>query len=162
MRGRSTLLAALALAMAPAQATATPQDVAATHAYIAASYSLAQASVAGIGPAQAKIERLNRALAHECPLAGSGSPEDEASQPVSYEVSVALWSLAYGTDAGAIRTFVRATGPLRWSNHAITRAAESYARNLHEFATLPRPDLCSDVRSWTASGFQVIPAATLS
>jgi hypothetical protein len=158
----STLLATLALAVAPAQAIATPQDVAATHAYIAASYSLAQASVAAIGPAQAKIERLNSALAHACPLVGSGSLEDEASQPMSYEVAVALWSLMYGTDAGAIRRFLDATRRLHWSNHAITRTAERYARSLHELATLPLPDLCAEVSSWKASGFRVIPASTLS
>jgi len=162
MRARTTLLAALALGLAPAPAIATPQDIASTHSYIEADYALAQASVAGIGPAQAKIERLNGALAHSCPLAGSGSPEDEASQPVSYEVSVALWSLAYGTDAGAIRTFVDKTGRLRWSSHAITRSAERYGRSLHEFATLPLPDLCAGVLSWKASGFQVVPAAILS
>lgn len=153
-------MAALALAVAPAQATATPQDVAATHAYIEAGYSLAQASVAGIGPAQRKIERLNRTLAHECPLAGGGSLEDEASQPVSYEVAVALWSLAYGTDAGAIRTFLARTGGLRWSNNAITRTYERYARSLHELATLPLPNLCGDVGAWKASGFRVIPSST--
>jgi hypothetical protein len=153
---------ALALALAPAQAIAAPQDVAATHAYIAANYALAQASVARIGPVQAKIERLNASLARECPRAGIGTPEVEASQPMSYEVAAALWSIAYGTAAGPIRTFVAVTRRLHWSNHALTRAAASYARNLHEFSTLPLPNFCADVRSWKASGFQVIPAAALS
>lgn len=165
MRARSTLLfsaLALALGLAPSQATAAPQDVAATHAYIQANYALARASVALIGPVQARIQRLNAALAQECPHAGLGTPEVEASQPMSYEVAAALWSVAYGSAAGPIRTFVAATARLRWSNHAIGRAAASYARNLHEFAALPLPNLCADVRSWTASGFRVVPATTLS
>jgi hypothetical protein len=165
MRARSRfLLAALALALglAPAQAIAAPADVAATHAYIQANYALARASVALIGPVQAKVERVNSSLAHECPRAGIGTPEVEASQPMSYEVAAALWSVAYGTAAGPIRTFVAATARLHWSNHAITRAAASYARNLREFSALPLPNLCADVRSWTASAFQVVPAATLS
>jgi hypothetical protein len=162
MLGRSTIIAVLALAAAPIQALATPQDIAATHAYIEANYALAQASVARIGAAQAKIEHLNGDLARECPRVGTGSPEDEASQPISYDVAVALWSLAYGTDAGPIHTFLDTAGRLRWSNHTITRAAETYASDLHELATLPMPDLCADVRSWKASGFQVIPAATVS
>ena len=29
-------------------------------------------------------------------------------------------------------------------------------------AALPLPNLCADVRSWTASGFRVVPATTLS
>lgn len=162
MRGRFTLLAALALAAAPAPAIASPQDIAATHAYIEANYALAKASVARIAPAQAKIEHFNGVLANECPLIGIGSPENEASQPVSHEVAAALWSLEYGTAAGPIRTFLNATGRLRWSNGAITRTAKRYASDLHQLATVPLPNLCADVRSWKASGFQVIPAAVVS
>jgi len=165
MRARPTFLLsalAVALGLAPSQAIAAPQDVAATHAYIQANYALARASVALIGPVQAKIERLNGSLAHECPQAGIGTPEVEASQPMSYEVAAALWSVAYGSAAGPIRTFVAATGRLRWSNHTITRAAASYARNQREFSALPLPNLCADVRAWKASGFQVVPATTLS
>ncbi|MFI4985617.1 MAG: hypothetical protein ACHP93_04560 [Solirubrobacterales bacterium] len=166
MRARSTFLfsalaLALAFGLAPMQASAASQDVAATHAYIEANYALARASVALIGSVQAKVERLNGSLARECPHAGIGTPEVEASQPMSYEVAAALWSIAYGTAAGPIRTFVAATGRLHWSSHAIARAAASYARNLHEFSTLPLPNLCADVRSWKASGFQVVPAAAL-
>jgi hypothetical protein len=150
---------ALALGLVPAQATAAPQDLAATHTYIQANYALARASVALIGPVQAKIERLNGSLAHECPQAGVGTPEIEASQPMSHEIVAALWSIAYGSAAGQIRTFVAATGRLHWSNHALTRAAASYAHNLHELSTLPLPNLCADVRSWTASGFHVVPTA---
>jgi hypothetical protein len=162
MRGCSTLMAALVLATAPAPAVATTQDVAATHTYIEANYTLAQAMVARLHAGQTKIERLNGELAHECPGVGAGSPENEASQPISHEVTVALWSLAYGTDAGPIRTFTSLAGHLRWSNRAIGRAAQTYARNLHELATVPVPELCADVRSWRESGFQVVPAGTVS
>jgi hypothetical protein len=146
----------------PAQGLAAPQDIAATHAYIRANYALAHASVARIGVAQAKIERLNGQLERECPHEGAGSPENEASQPVPHEVVVAMWSIAYGINAGPIRTFINATKRLRWSDHRLTSIAESYARSLHEMATLPLPDLCGDVRAWKASGFQVVPAATAS
>jgi hypothetical protein len=155
-------LAALVLATAPAPAIATTQDVAATHAYIQANYTLAQAMVARLHAGQMKIEHLNGDLAHECPGVGTGSPEDEASQPISHEVTVALWSLAYGVDAGPIRTFTNLAGQLHWSSRAIRHAAQTYARNLHELATVPLPGLCADVRSWRESGFQVIPPATVS
>jgi hypothetical protein len=161
MRGRSIIIAVLALGLMPASAIATPGDIAATHAYIRADYALAQASVARIASVQTKIEQLNSVLAHECPLIGAGSPEDEASQPISHEVAVALWSISYGAAAGPIRSFVSATGRLHWSNQAITRITKSYARNLHELATVPLPALCADVRSWKATGFQVISPAVL-
>jgi hypothetical protein len=160
MRACSTLLVALALALLPATAIGAPQDLAVTHAYIQANYALAGAMVARIGPAQAKIERLNGRLARECPHAGTGSPENETAQPVSHEVAAALWSVAYGTSAGPIGAFVRTAGHLRWSNRTITLIAQRYAKSLHEMATLPLPDLCEHVRSWKASGFQVVPQVT--
>jgi len=156
------LLVVLVLGTAPATAFANPQDIAATHSYIEANYTLARANVAEISPGQAQIEHLNGELAQECPGVGAGSPETEASQPMAHDVTVALWSLAYGADAGAIRKFTNTVGHLHWSNHAITRDAQTYARNLRELATLPLPGLCADVRSWKADGFQTVPSAIVS
>jgi hypothetical protein len=162
MRACSILLVTLALGIFPAQSLASARDVSATHAYITANYALAKAGVAGIAPAQAKIEQLNRQLGGECPLVGAGSPQNEASQPISHEVTVALWSIAFGTQARAIHAFLNAVGHLRWNNTAITRAAETYAKDLNELAGLSMPHLCSDVLSWKQSGFQTIPPAVLS
>jgi hypothetical protein len=163
MRAGSVMIAAVAVALsAPAQALATPADIAATHAYVNADYALARASVARLGAEQARIQRFNAKLAGECPRLGAESPENEASQPVSHEVAVALWSLAYGTAAGPIASFAHTVKRLRWSNPKITRVAQRYARDLSELATLPLPNLCEDVRSWRASGFRVIPAAVVS
>src|SRR5438067_13909958 len=152
MRLRMALLAIVAVGFAPAQAAAAPRDLAATHAYIQASYRLAQASVRRIDAAQAKIERLNGRLVRECPQAAAGSPQSDSSQPVSGLVVVALWSIAYGTNAGPIQTFVQATRGLQWSSQAITRAARRYATSLHEMATLPMPNLCQAIAAWKASG----------
>src|SRR5438876_1172747 len=155
---RATMLSALALALLPGAAIASSADIAATHAYIRANYALARAGLARIGTAEAKIQALNSKLARECPRAGAGSPENEVAQPMSYEVAVVLWAVAYGTAAGPIRTFVSAVRPLRWSNQRITRIAHQYATSLHELSTLPVPDLCADVRAWTANGFHTVPA----
>ena len=165
MRGLRAFLAAtalVALLWAPAQASARSNDLAATHAYIQASYRLARASVALIGPVERKIQLLKEKLAQECPLIGAGSPENEASQPMAHEVADALWSIEYGAAAGPIASFVKAVGHLRWSSGATTRIAGTYARNLHELATLPLPPLCEDVRAWKATGFQTMPPRTAS
>jgi hypothetical protein len=162
VRAFSVLLVVLALGIAPAQSLAAPQDVSATHAYIQANYALNKASVAGIGPGQAKIERLNSQLAGECPRVGAGAPQTEATQPMSHLVTVALWSIAYGTDARAINAFSKTVGRLRWSNRAITRAAQAYARSLSELAALPVPPLCADVLAWKQTGFQTISPSVLS
>ncbi len=162
MLGRSTiLLVVLALAATPAKALATPQDAAATHAYIVANFAFTQASRARAPAGQTATIRLTRELAHECRDAGAGSPQNEESQKLSYEAAGALWSVTYGADAGPIRTFVQTVAPLRWSNPRLTRAAQNYARSLHELATLRLPDLCADVHTWSASGFQTVPATTI-
>jgi|SRR5665213_2434753 len=173
MRGRSTiilaLLALLALSLTPATAIAgrrgnasTPQDRASTHAYIQANSVLANAAAASEAPVQASILSFNQKLGQECPKAGAGSPQNEESQKASYEVAGALWSITYGANAASIRTFVAAVKPLRWSNPKITHLAQAYAKSLSELAALPLPNLCGDVRAWSASGFQTIPAITLS
>jgi hypothetical protein len=170
MRVGRTLVAALAvalalttgLALAPARALAAPADVTATHAYIQANAALARTSVARISTGQAKIERLIGDYARKCPAAGAGSPQDENTGFFTYEVGIALWSVAYGTNAGPIRTFSNTVKRLRWSNGAITRAAQRYASSLQALANLALPPLCEDVRSWRASGYRVVPPATVS
>jgi hypothetical protein len=163
MRPRLALTAALAMALAasPARALAAPADVTATHAYIQANYELAKTSVQRIGAGQAKIVHLIRDFARECPAVGAGSPQDEQTHFFNYEAGVALWSIAYGNDAGPIRSFVNTVRGLRWSNQTITRTAQSYASSLQAMATLALPRLCEDVRSWRSSGYTVIPPQTV-
>jgi hypothetical protein len=164
MRPRLALTAALAIALAasPAHADAAPSDVAATHAYILANNQLARTSVARIGVGQSKIVRLIGDFAHKCPGAGAGSPQDEQTHFFNYEAGVALWSVAYGTDAGPIRRFANVVKRLHWSNQAITRAAQGYAASLQAMASLAVPPLCEDVLAWRASGYKVVSADTVS
>ena len=150
-------LVLVVLCLAPRPALASSRDVTSTHTAIVAAYALARAGVATINVAQSKIESYNRRLAVECPGVGSGTPETEASQPMSYEIAVALWSIAYGSAARPIMTFATAIRPLRWTNAGINRAARSIVANLTGLATIPLPDLCADVRAWTASAFTTIP-----
>lgn len=158
MLRRAVTVAVLGLALAPSGALASAKDVSATHAYIQAYYALTKSSVGLIHRGQSNIEALNAKLAGECPLVGKGTPEDETSQPMSYEVAVALWAISYGTVAGPISKFVAAVKPLRWSSAHITSVAHDYATSLHELSTLPVPDLCADDREWKANGFRTVPA----
>ncbi len=158
----ATIATIASLALSPATAGASSRDVAATHAYIQANYALAKIGVGLIKPAQAKIEAFNSKLDRECPRAGKGSPVNELAQPMSYEVAVALWAISYGAAAGPIRNFIAAVKPLHWSNPRITRIAQKYADSLHVLSTMAVPDLCTDVRAWTASGFQKVPPNVLA
>ena len=154
-------LVAVALLAVPAPALASAQDAAATHAGITAGYALARAAVATIPVAQDRIERYNSKLAAECPDVGAGTPETEASEPMSSEVAAALWSISYGAAAGPIKTFVKAVRSLHWTNPRFNGAVHHFAVTLTELATLRMPDLCTDVRAWTASGFTTVPQDVL-
>ena len=150
-------LAVLVLAAAPAAAAASSQDVASTHAAIVAGYALARVAVARIPLAQSRIESFNRRLARECPDVGAGAPETEASWPISHEVAVALWSIAYGSASRPIDAFAKAIGPLRWTNARLDRPVHRFAAVVSSLAAIRLPDLCGDVRGWAASGFTSVP-----
>jgi hypothetical protein len=156
-RTRLALLAGLAVASAPVQAQASPQDVASTHAAIVAGYALARAAVANIAIAQSKIEAYDHRLAAECPGVGRGALENESTDPMSHEVASALWSIAYGSVRGPIHRFASAVRGLRWTNGRFTRTTRTLAANLTGLASIPPPDLCADIRTWTAGGFATVP-----
>lgn len=156
------MLTAMTVGAIPTGAGATPLDVTSTHAYLVAGYAALHATVSKWSAVQASIRKLDSKFAAECPKVGEGSPQNEESQKMSYEVAGALWATGYHTDAQIVRRFVREVRPLRWSNPAITRSARKFLRGLLEMVALPVPDLCGDVRTWKASGFSTIPASTLS
>jgi len=157
MRKALTLVMVAAALTLASTTSAVASDASATQTYIAANYALARAGVGRIGSVQSKIEALNTRLAHECPGVGTGSPQNEASQPMAHEVVAAMWAITYGANAGSIRTFVSKTSHLRWSNGRITRIVHTYGKNLQVLATLPLPDICADVKAWVATGFSAVP-----
>jgi hypothetical protein len=163
MLGRFTLLlAVLAFGLAPASANATsPQNASSTHTVLLAAYKTLHSVVDTWPTLEASLHNLNRKFAAECPQVGAGSPQSEAEQKLSYEVAGALWATAYRTDAKYANAFIKAVTPLRWSNPAITRTAHKFIRGLREMMALQVPNLCADVRSWTATGYRTIPASTL-
>ncbi len=163
MRGRTiTIILVLALGLMPAQAIAASPNSASTHAYIQANFALARQAVARIGTTQASVVRFKQRLSHECGQVGAGSPQNEETQKLSLEAAGALWSLSFGADANAIHAFVRAVKPLRWSSPKLTSIAQGYANSLGGLAALTTPDLCGDVRAWSASGFRTVPASTIA
>jgi hypothetical protein len=110
---------------------------------------------------EASLHRLDRKFAAECPDVGAGSPQSEAEQNLSYEVAGALWATAYHADSRYAQAFIKAVSPLRWSNPTIGRTAHKFIKGLREMTSLEVPNLCADVRSWKASGYQTIPSSTL-
>lgn len=160
LRRVAIALVVLALGAAPAAASAAPRDVASTHAYLVAAHTALQAVVGKWGRVETAIHGLDTRFEGECPHVGAGSPQSEEEQKLSYEVAGALWATGYHTDASVVRTFVKAVGPLRWSNPAITRDARRFTASLQAMVALPVPNLCGDVRAWAAEGYKAAPADT--
>jgi hypothetical protein len=163
MLGRlAILLTVLTVGLLPADALAAPQeDISSTHTALVSAYTTLQAIVNTWPTEEASLHKLDLQFAAECPDVGAGSPQSESEQKLSYEVAGALFATGYHTDAKIAQAFIKAVSPLRWSNPALTRRAHNFITGLREMIALPVPDLCGDVRSWTASGYKTIPASTL-
>jgi len=159
MLGRlAALTAVLAVTLAPAEAVASPRDVASTHAYLVASYKLLHTTVTTWSKVEAGIRQLDAKFHTECPDAGAGSPQNEEGQALSTEAAGALWASGYHTDARLVRAYVKAIGRLKWSNPAITRSDRRLAKSLREMLALQIPPLCADIHAWSATGFKSVDA----
>jgi hypothetical protein len=158
------LIAAVALTVVgcmPAAAFGSSQDVASTDAYLAAASTDLRLAIASMtGTVNTRIAALDRRYGSECPNVDAGSIQDEAADPMTYEVAGALWSTGYHADASIVESFDHAVAPLRWSNATITRQVHGYAASLHELSVLAPPNLCADMQAWRASGFSVVPTTT--
>jgi len=158
VRRVAILVAVLAVGAVPATADASSQDVASTHTYLTATYTVLHTAVSTWPKVEANIHGLDLRFQAECPDAGAGSPQNEEEQKLSYEVVGALWATGYETDAAIVRTYIHTLNGLRWSNPQITRDAHRLARGLQEMLALPVPNLCADIRAWHADGFGAMPS----
>jgi hypothetical protein len=161
MLGRLAIVAVvLTFGLSPAGAAATPQDVASTHAYLEADYTALHAVVTKWSAVESDINKLDSRFRAECPNVGAGSPQSEEEQKLSLEAAGALWATGYHTNASVLQSFVTKVSRLRWSNVAIARSVRAYTTGLREMVALQVPDLCAEVRTWTAGGFKAVPAST--
>ena len=157
----TTLLALLGAAFAlTAPAPAAASNASATRAYLSANYALVHAADTRIDQVESTLRGLLAKVRGECPLAAAGSPEEAQSEQLSNEVIGTMVLTAIRLDLPAGRAYVQAVRSLRWSSSSLTRSVQSYAQKVAKMITLPVPRLCQDVRSWAASGFKVLPAAT--
>jgi hypothetical protein len=156
------LVVVVALGSTPSNALASSRDTGTTHTYLIAAQAALQAVINTWPKVQASIHALNDKLSGECLHVGEAAPQNEIEQEMSYEVAGALWATGYHIDAAIVRKFVASVKSLTWSNPAVTHAARRYNRGLQEMVALTVPNLCSDVRAWTATGYATVPADVLS
>ena len=167
---RAGALAALALclilaactAFAPAPAGAASGDEAATSAYVEADLRLMHSAVNRTPESEAAINGVLRGVRADCPRAAAASPQNAQSTQLSNEVIGAMVMSVVAPGLPLAKPFVRATEHLRWSSGSLTREIGAYVGHLRTLTQLAPPHLCSDIRSWAASGFQALPASTVS
>jgi hypothetical protein len=155
-------LAVLAfVALAPTSALAGAGDVAATRTYIQANYRLVQAATSKIAPIEATLRGVRSQVDRECPMAAAGSPQNSDSEQLSNEVIGAMVTASvHLVELPASREFVRIARRLTWSNRGLTRTVRAYVNKALGLVTLAQPKLCSDVKSWAASGYRTLPQST--
>jgi hypothetical protein len=154
------MLAAVAGAGSPALASAS--DVASTHSYVQANYALVQSAKARIASSKAALKALLVEVSTECPKAAAKSPQDHDSEQLSDEVVGAMVLAGLRPNLGAVHVFAHAVARLHWSNRKLTGTLQSYVAKLNTLSSLTAPNLCADVRAWVASGYQTLPASTVS
>jgi hypothetical protein len=158
----SATLAALGscAAMLPSPSLAA-SDVATTEAYVRANYELVSTGHRLSHTARAKIAALRQRLRSECGRVVVGSPQDEDSEKLTWEVIGAMTIVGYQPGLAAATKFSRTVSKLSWSNAALTRAVHAYARKGLAEVRTPLPDVCGDLRAWKASGYTALPATTI-
>jgi hypothetical protein len=166
MRGAAlTLSATLAAlgscaAMLPCTSLAA-SDVASTEAYVRANYALVSTGHRLIPTAHARILALRERLRSECPRVVAGSPQNEDSEKLTWELIGAMTIAGYRPGLAAATQFSQAVSKLSWSNASLTNAVRRYTRQGLAEVRTPPPDVCGDLRAWKASGYRVLPASTI-
>jgi hypothetical protein len=161
---RIALIAAttLALTFAPAQARAAASggDGAATAAYLAANFKLVSFARSEQASSEATLRVLLARVRRECPKVAAGSPQDTASEQLTFELVGAMTLVAVKPNVRAIAGYTRAVAGLHWSNTKLTRAVSTYRGQLRRQSLMAPPDICADVRAWVASGYRTLPDST--
>lgn len=185
----AAMLAMLALLALPGASAAhtriTQQDRAATRAYLEAKYAYERAKAADTASAAADVEALTNRLADECPGVASAAPKlgslfeggggggepsprerGEAGRrlrqldDLQVELSLAVDQAQSTPYREAALAFVHTVRRLRWTDRRLTAFEHAYAA-VTEWELRAAPlQVCADLRSWAASGYTALSAAT--
>jgi hypothetical protein len=142
-------------------ALAASSDAATTETYLRANYQLVSTGHRLSPTARSRIRALRDRLRTECAGLVEGSPQNEQSGALTWELIGAMTITGYSAGASAANKFARTVSRLHWSSKALTNAVHTYARQgLAEIRT-PLPDVCADLRAWKASGYTTLPPTTV-
>lgn len=161
----------------------SPQDAAATRAYLEADYAYVQAYIANLPAARGALEGLANRIAGECPgvLKGAPSPfeapnegpgphsarrfaelrrEEEQAGTLQDELGSALGLALLQADRQGTLAYTGAVTPLSWSDSRVASIIHERVVELQERIGQALPDVCADMRAWVASGYRTLSPAT--
>jgi hypothetical protein len=165
----AVLVAAAVLAIFPCSALArvSAGDASATSAYLKADYASVSVEIKSFPTAIAAVEALATKVRAECPgvLANApkpapGTPPSASEAAISEEELDAVFAAAVRTERALRARFAHEVAALHWSSGAFTRLVHSHAIDEVEKAAVAPAELCADMRSWVASGYQSVSAGT--
>ncbi len=163
------MMVALAVLPSTAVAQVSPGDANATRAYLQADYAATRVELSDFPASIAAVEKLAVQVRAECPgvlanapLPARGAPASPTTAALGEEELDAVLGAAANTESVRRHRFAGLVARLRWSSSALTRLVRAQANGEAERASIPPPSLCADMRSWVASGYQAVPAATNS
>jgi hypothetical protein len=165
------LVLTAAVTAAPAQAALRPADGRATHRYLLAQLALRHGEARLYRPSLEALQALAGRFERECPdvLAGSplASPEGDTRGPgepadgkVAEELTIAVLDATERLQQPLAKRFYAVVRHLRWSSGALTRLVRDLALEAVRQTEIHEPDLCGDLRFWTASGYTRVSAGT--
>jgi hypothetical protein len=141
----------------PALASRSPNDAAATRAYLRASEGYARGASTWVAASVAAIAARASEIAGECPSALTYAPRDVAFGEIGDEASTSLFYAGLAPSGAARLDFARAVGRLRWSNPRLTRLVRGEAADEVARVALGLPDVCADIEAWKASAYAALP-----
>ncbi|HEV2973831.1 MAG TPA: hypothetical protein VGX69_02410 [Solirubrobacteraceae bacterium] len=145
---------------APAVAVAGTGDVAATRAYLRASYAYERSVNREAARGEAAVNARANQIAGECPSTLTYAPRDEAFGEVGEEIGATLTTL-YWVGAPTLRAptlrLVSEITDLRWSDRRLTRLVHAEAAEERASTTIALPDVCADIAGWKGTAYATLP-----
>ncbi len=152
--------AVCACLLTPPSALAGANDVAATRAYLRASYAYDRAIDREAAVDAAAVRARAGQIAGECPSALTYAPRDAAFRELGEEITATLYGAREASTHSQALGFAGAIGHLRWSDRRLTRLVHAQAAGERASATIALPDICGDIAGWKASAYATLPPAS--
>jgi hypothetical protein len=152
--------AACACTPASAFAALTPNNAAATRAYLRIVADQQRVANSDFVMGVAAVQALERQVTGECPGALAYAPRDVAYEEIGEVVEYTLSIVGTNPLLPQGLSQARAIGALSWSNHRLTQLVRDRAVEELAYETYAPPNLCAQIAAWRESAYASLPASS--